>query len=138
MLNWKTILYIQIIWLVAYGTKNNNDILPNEDYKWNTERDCAFADTGKGIGEFLGIEQLFTSGRNFVDFKDWDKIKELWTLYVSWNYSSDFNPTGKFGLWGDYNKDEDSKSVFFSRWNDGFYTAWNDAYYGVRLCKAPF
>lgn len=137
-LNWGTVLYIQIMWSYAYGTKNTNKILPNEDRVWNTERDCGFADTGKGIGEFLGIEQLFTSGRNFVDFKDWNKIKELWNLYKSWNYNSSFDPAGKFGLWGDYDKDDDSKSVFFSCWYYWFDRAWCNDGYGVRLCNAPF
>lgn len=136
-LNWLTVLYIQIMWAYAYQTKNNDKILPNENYDWNTERDTAWSDTGKGIGEFLGIEQLFTSGRNFVSFDGRDESEETWKLYLEWNYDSKFNANGKFGAWGDYNQDEESHSAFSSRWNDGFDDAWGNNDGAVRLCKNP-
>lgn len=134
-LNWETVLYIQIMWAYAYQTKKNNEFLPNETWKWDNARDCGFNDTGKGIGEFLGIEQLFTSGRNFVSFDNRKKFSDLWNLYVSWNYNSDFDACNKYGLWGDYDRNAASKSAFFSGWGDEFNLAWDDGYYGVRLCK---
>lgn len=137
-LNWKTVLYIQIMWAYAYGTKNNNDILPNEKYNWINERDCAFGDTGRGVGEFLGIEQLFTSGRNFVDISGIYCIDDaLWSLYKKWNFNESFDPSGKFAVWGDYDPDEDSKAVFFSAWGDGFGGCWGAGGSAVRLCKCP-
>lgn len=134
-LNWKTVLYIQIMWAYAHQMKNNDEFLPNEDLKWDEERDCGFDDTGKGIGEFLGIEQLFTSGRNFVSFDNREESSDLWDLYVSWNYDSDFDADNKFGLWGDYNINCNSKSAFFSGWSSGFGYAWSADFSGVRLCK---
>lgn len=133
-LNWKTVLYIQIMWAYAYQTKNNNDILPNENWEWDKERDCGFDNTGKGIGEFLGIEQLFTSGRNFVSFASRDEGSDLWKLYALWNYGSNFDADKKLGIWGDYNEEKDSQSAFFFCWNFDFDYAWgNDC--SVRLCK---
>lgn len=135
-LNWKTMFYIQIMWAYAYQTKNNDKILPNENWKWTQERDCGFNDTGKGIGEFLGIEQLFTSGRNFVSFDNRDELEDLWDLYVSWNYDSDFDADNKFGIWGDYDKKTTSKCAFCSGWLYVFSYAWlNGNYWAVRLCK---
>lgn len=134
-LNWKTVLYIQIMWAYAYQTKKNNKTLPNEVWNWDSTRDCGFNDTGKGIGEFLGIEQLFTSGRNFVSFDNREESSDLWDLYVSWNYNSDFDANEKFGLWGDYNINYNSKSAFCSLWYVEFGGAWYDDFYGVRLCK---
>lgn len=134
-LNWKTVLYIQIMWAYAYQTKNNDKILPNENWKWDSTRDCGFNDTGKGIGEFLEIEQLFTSGRNFVSFDNREELSDLWDLYVSWNYDSDFDADNKFGLWGDYDRNGTSKGAFYSFWDYEFSFAWNYDYYGVRLCK---
>ena len=136
MLNWKTVLYFQIMWAYAYETKENNDILPNEQYEWSNERDCAFGDTGKGIGEFLGIEQLFTSGRNLVDLSNPET--ELWGLYKEWNFDKDFNPNEKFALWGDYNPDEESEAGFFSYWRGRVYDAWTDDDGALRLCKKPY
>ncbi len=135
-LNWRTVLYFQIMWAYAYGTKNNNSILPNEKYNWSSERDCAFGDTGKGIGEFLGVEQLFTSGRNFVDLSDHET--ELWKIYKEWNFNEQFDPNAKFAEWGDYDPDEKSKGVFFSDWNNGFNRCWNAGDRAVRLCKKPY
>ncbi len=134
-LNWRTVLYFQIMWAYAYGTKNNNSILPNEKYKWSSERDCAFGDTGKGIGEFLGVEQLFTSGRNFVDLSNPET--ELWKIYKEWNFDEKFDPSDKFALWGDYDPDENSKGVFFSDWYSGFDGCWDGGNVAVRLCKRP-
>lgn len=137
-LNWKTVLYIQIMWAYAYGTKNNNDILPNEKYNWNTERDCAFGDTGRGVGEFLGIEQLFTSGRNFVDISGIYCIDDaLWRLYKKWNFSQNFDPNNKFAVWGDYDPGANSYAPFFSTWYSGFRDCWNYDISAVRLCKRP-
>ncbi|WP_281512235.1 hypothetical protein [Mammaliicoccus vitulinus] len=137
MLNWKTVLYIQLVWLCEYGTIQNNDILPNEKYNWSSERDCAFGDTGKGIGEFLGIEQLFTSGRNLVDLSNPET--ELWGLYKEWNFDKDFNPNEKFALWCDYNPDEESEAGFFSDWyGDVRYASWYGDDVALRLCKKPY
>lgn len=134
-LNWRTVLYFQIMWAYAYGTKNNNGILPNEKYNWNTERDCAFGDTGRGVGEFLGIEQFFTAGRNFVDLSDTSTL--LWDLYKEWNFDEDFDPSNKFAVWGDYNPNSNSKAVFCSYWYYWFGNCWRDGGVAVRLCKRP-
>lgn len=134
-LNWKTVLYIQIMWAYAYQTKGNNNFLPNENWKWDETRDCGFGDTGKGIGEFLGIEQLFTSGRNFVSFDNREESSDLWNLYILWNYDSDFDADNQFGLWGDFDKNESTYSAFFSGWDNRLDTAWSGGSGGVRLCK---
>lgn len=139
-LNWKTVLYIQIMWTYAYQTKNNNEIISNENYIWNEERDCAFSDTGKGTGEFLGIEQLFTSGRSFVSFDNREGFEKFWKLYITWNYDSSFEPNGEHGVWGDYGQVDHSHSAhssFFSGWDGVFSYAWDCGDVAVRLCKAP-
>ena len=134
-LNWLTVLYIQIMWVFAYQTKHNDDILPNENYKWNEERDCAWENTGNDIGKFLGIEQLFTSGKNFVSFEEVEENKELWKIYKQWNYHEEFDDKNRFGLWGDYDNDESSISPFFSGASHFFHYSWDCDFYSVRLCK---
>ena len=136
IMNWKTQLYIQLVYLAIYGTKKNDDYIPNEDYHWDAERDCAFGDTGKGIGEFLEIEQLFTSGRNFISFGGYDDESKscLWNIYKSLNYDVNFD---RFGVWGDYDKTSGSTAPFYSFWYLGFSCAWSyDGDRGLRLCKA--
>lgn len=139
IMNWETQLYIQLVYLATYGTKKNDDYIPNEDYHWDAERDCAFGDTGKEIGEFLEIEQLFTSGRNFISFGGYDDESKscLWNIYKSLNYDANFDPSNKFGVWGDYDKTSDSTAPFCSGWVSGFDCAWScDGLDGLRLCKA--
>lgn len=138
IMNWETQLYIQLVYLSIYGTKKNDACIPNEDYHWGEERDCAFEDTGKGIGEFLGIEQLFTSGRNFISFDGRDGKLILWNLYKEINFDYDFDPNGKYGVWGDYNKNPNSSAPFYSRWSGYFNDAWDSGNRGLRLCKEPF
>lgn len=135
IMNWKTQLYIQLVYLAIYGTKKNDDYLPNEDSDWNEERDCAFGDTGKGIGEFLGIEQLFTSGRNFISFDGHDNNLVLWDLYKGINFDYNFDPNMKYGIWGDYDKSHNSSAPFCSSWSDGFRSTWFNGCCGLRLCK---
>lgn len=133
IMNWKTQLYIQLVYLAIYGTKKNDDYLPNEDYHWDEERDCGFGNTGKGIGEFLGIEQLFTSGRNFISFDGRDGNLILWNLYKEINFDSD--PNGKYGVWGNCDKNPNSSAPFYSNWCEDFSYTWNTGIYGLRLCK---
>lgn len=135
-LNWRTVLYIQIMWKYAYETKKNNDILRNELSYWMDERDTYWEDTGKGIGEFLGVEQFFTSGKNFVDLSNNDTNSELWNLYKKWNFDQDFDPTGKYARWGDYDDPyEDSYAPFSSSWGSGYHACWGHGKCTVRLCK---
>lgn len=138
IMNWKTQLYIQLVYLAIYGTKKNDDYLPNEDYHWNEERDCGFGNTGKGIGEFLGIEQLFTSGRNFISLDGYNDNLVLWDLYKKINFDSDFDPNVKYGVWGSCDKNPNSSAPFYSNWCDDFGYTWNTGIYGLRLCKEPF
>lgn len=138
IMDWKTQLYIQLVYLAIYGTEENDKYIPNEDYDWNEERDCAFGDTGKGIGEFLGIEQLFTSGRNFISFDGYEDNLILWNLYKEINFNSNFDPNGKYGVWGDCNKNSNSSAPFCSDWLDRFYPTWDSGLNGLRLCKKPF
>lgn len=135
IMNWETQLYIQLVYLAIYGTKKNDACIPNEDYHWNEERDCAFGDTGKGIGEFLGIEQLFTSGRNFISFDGRDGKLILWDLYKEINFDSNFNPNMKYGIWGDYDKNPKSFAPFRWVWTSDFVSTWNSGSSGLRLCK---
>lgn len=139
IMNWETQLYIQLVYLATYGTKKNDDYIPNEDCNWDAERDCGFGDTGQGIGEFLGIEQLFTSGKNFISFGGYDDENKscLWNIYKLLNYDVKLKPSnGLFGIWGDYGKTSDSIAPFYSDWNYGFDDAWIGGGYGLRLCKA--
>lgn len=138
MLNWKTILYIQIIWLFAYGTKENAKILPNEDYSLKESRDCGFADTGKGVGEFLGIEQLFTSGRNLFDFDGWYIDTDLFLLFKKLSDLLATKYNDMFGAWGDYCncKGHDYKAAFNIEWSFDMNSSWDyDCIYALRLCK---
>lgn len=139
IMNWETQLYIQLVYLATYGTKKNDDYIPNEDYHWDAERDCAFGDTGKGIGEFLEIEQLFTSGKNFISFGGYDNKSKsrLWNIYKLLNYDVNFNPSNKFGVWGDYDKINSSAAPFYVDWGACSSYAWgNDGACCLRLCKA--
>lgn len=138
IMNWETQLYIQLVYLATYGTKKNDDYIPNEDWNWDAERDCGFGDTGQGIGEFLEIEQLFTSGKNFISFGGYDDESKscLWNIYKSLNDDVKFNPSNRFGIWGDYGKTSDSIAPFWFDGVRGFYYSWNGDGYGLRLCKA--
>lgn len=138
IMNWETQLYIQLVYLATYGTKKNDDYIPNEDCNWDAERDCGFGDTGQGIGEFLGIEQLFTSGKNFISFGGYDDESKscLWNIYKLLNYDVKLKPSNGFGIWGDYGKTSDSIAPFWFNWVRGFYYCWNSDGYGLRLCKA--
>lgn len=123
MLNWKTVLYLQILWLFIKKTKETKE----EDYNWNTERYTGYQNTGKGIGEFLGIEQLF-SGYTFFSLENNDD--PLFALFklMGMEKAEDYND--KFGYY---------RNFFDSRWYGGFNHAWNnDHYRSARLCKNPF
>jgi|GEM_PF-2639708 len=123
MLNWKTVLYLQILWLFTKKTKETK----GEDYNWNTERYTGYQNTGKGIGEFLGIEQLFSGYTLFSLENNDDPLFELFKK-MGMETAEDYND--KFGYY---------RNFFDTRWYGGFYVAWYDGDYGsARLCKNPF
>lgn len=138
IMNWETQLYIQLVYLATYGTKENNKYIPNENSYHDNERDCAFEDTGNGIGEFLGIEQLFTSGRNFISFDGYCNGYKpyLWNIYKLLNYDTDFNASDKFGEWGDYNRANNSTAAFYSVCGDDFTYAYGNSCCYLRICKS--
>lgn len=120
MLNWKTVLYLQILWLFTKKTKETK----GEDYNWNTERYTGYQNTGKGIGEFLGIEQLFSGYTLFSLENNDDPLFELFKK-MGMETAEDYND--KFGYY---------RNFFGTRWGNGFYDAWVSA--SARLCKKPF
>lgn len=121
MLNWKTVLYLQILWLFTKKTKETK----GEDYNWNMERYTGYQNTGKGIGEFLGIEQLFSGYTLFSLENNDDPLFELFKK-MGMETVEDYND--KFGYY---------RNFFDTRWNNGFYYAWF-LDYSARLCKNPF
>lgn len=122
MLNWKTVLYLQILWLFTKKTKETK----GEDYNWNTERYTGYQNTGKGIGEFLGIEQLFSGYTLFSLENNDDPLFELFKK-MGMETAEDYND--KFGYY---------RNFFDTRWAYGFNYAWvNDYYSSARLCLEP-
>ena len=124
MMNWKTVLYLQILWLFIKKTKETKE----EDYNWNLERYTAYLDTGNGVGEFLGIEQLFSGYTLFSLENNDDPLFELFKK-MGMETAEDYN--NKFGYY---------RNFFDARWDLRFGAAWADgAYYvSARLCKKPF
>lgn len=124
MLHWKTILYLQILWLFINKTKETTA----EDYEWDIARYTGYGDTGNAISEFLGIEQLF-SGYTFFNLSN-HKDDHLFELFKQMGMEKADNYGNKFGYY---------KNFFDSRWNGWFDFAWNYDYdYSARLCKKPF
>ncbi|MFA7449222.1 MAG: hypothetical protein WCY90_00140 [Bacilli bacterium] len=121
MLNWKTVLYLQILWLFTKKTKETK----GEDYNWNTERYTGYQNTGKGIGEFLGIEQLFSGYTLFSLENNDDPLFELFKK-MGMETAEDYND--KFGYY---------RNFFDTRWFGRFDGAWDDGG-SARLCKNPF
>lgn len=125
MLNWKTVLYLQILWLFIKKTKETKE----EDYKWNTERYTGYQNTGKGIGELLGIEQLF-SGYTFFSLENSDHdLLELFKLMGMEKLEYADSYENKLGYY---------KKFFDARWYGRFNFAWAYGYFSARLCKNPF
>ena len=124
MLNWKTVLYLQILWLFTKKTKETK----GEDYKWNTERYTGYQNTGIGIGEFLGIEQLFSGYTLFSLENNDDPLFELFKKMGMEKSSDGYND--KLGYY---------RNFFDARWSYWFGFAWNYVNgYSARLCKNPF
>lgn len=132
MMNWKTQLYIQLVFFATYGL--DNSLLKEEAY-------CG--DTGRGIGEFLGIEQLFCFGYNFISFKDFHQREELEFLYKSVNnrdsittiIDEDGNIDG-YGLWGWSSTDHYYLPIFNIYYIHKDEESISKTYF-PRLCKAP-
>ena len=64
------------------------------------------------------------------------KANHAYGIFTS-HYDVNFDPSNRFGVWGDYDKTSGSTGPFYSRWDDGFCDAWcYGGYCGLRLCKA--
>lgn len=159
MMNWKTQLYIQLIYLAVFRKEQDAlDRFPGEDYDLNDKWGCIFKDTGEGEGEFLGIEQLFTSGYTFISFDDFTSsfINDICRLEFYYkiingtlrirNFSGkakapEYGNQLDFGLWGLLGIDcfrDDYKDVLSTRGKDtykNYFEFPGDS--SARLCKAP-
>lgn len=122
MLHWETVLYLQIMFLFIIELADT----PTEDSDWDLERYTGYQDTGKGINEFLGIEQLFSGYTVFsLDGLVASPFKSLFIDLGMIESSS-----GYIGNYGYY------KYLFFPYYrNDVSYGWYPDG--GARLCKPP-
>lgn len=165
MMNWKTQLYIQLIYLAMFRKSQDAvERFSSEYYSWDEEKGCSFSDTGKGEGEFLGIEQLFTSGYTFISFDGlhFDFINDMYCLEYYYEIinqtigSMDFIEIAEmdkrdedrpdFGLWGLLGRVEligdcprDEYKAVLSVKDGHYYRSHSDILsdYSPRLCKAP-
>lgn len=122
MMNWKTVLYLQLMWLFIKETKET----PSEPHKWDINRYTSYQDTGQGVDEFLGIEQLF-SGYTLFSLEGLDDSVELKSLFIKLGMEP--SKTGYADMHGVY------MSLFKHVWDDGFDDAWD--FSAARLCKHP-